>query len=73
MACPHVAGAVALLLQKSPELTAPDVESKIESSAIPLAAGSRTVYSASGIPTTFSWGENATGHGLLDVSALLTE
>ena len=73
MACPHVAGAVALLLQKSPELTAPDVESKIESSAIPLAAGSRTVYSASGISTTFSWGDNATGHGLLDVSALLAK
>ena len=73
MACPHVAGAVALLLQKSPGLTASDVESKIESSAITLDAGSRTVYSASGIPTTISWSDNATGHGLLDVSALLAE
>ena len=34
MACPHVSGIVALMLEKNPSLTANDVETKLESEAI---------------------------------------
>lgn len=36
MACPHVTGIVALMLQKNHSLTAADAETKLESAAIPI-------------------------------------
>ena len=43
MASPHVAGIVALMAQKNPGLQQSDVETILESSAIPLPAGSRQI------------------------------
>lgn len=71
MACPHVAGAVALLLEKSAGLGAKEVENLLETTAIELLPGSRTIYNSAGVASTVSWGLNATGHGLMDVQALL--
>lgn len=71
MACPHVAGAVALMLEKDPSLTAYEAEQLLQNTAIPLEPGSRTIYNSSGQITEISWESNASGHGLLDVPALL--
>lgn len=70
MACPHVAGIVALMAQKRPILTASEAESYLESSAIPLAPGCRTVLSPSGLQT-YCWGADATGAGLATADAAL--
>lgn len=40
---PHIAGVVALMLEKNPNLTAPQIESILESTAMPLPPGSATV------------------------------
>lgn len=71
MASPHVAGIVALMAQKAPTLTAPQAESILEDSAIPMAPGSMTVNSPSG-SATFSWEADATGSGLATADAALT-
>ena len=73
MASPHVTGIVALMAQKYPNLTAAQAESILEGSAIPMAAGSRVVYSSSGVPETISWGSDATGAGLVDAQAALAD
>ncbi len=71
MASPHVAGIVALMAQKKPSLKASDVESILERTAVPLPAGSRTVWQPSadnsqvGETIVYSWGEDATGAGLV--------
>jgi subtilisin family serine protease len=39
LACPHVTGVVALMLQKNPGLTQSDIEGILESTALPIAAG----------------------------------
>jgi subtilisin family serine protease len=70
MASPHVAGIVALMAQKNPGLTAAQAESTLEATAIPLAAGSRTVAVPGGTET-LTWGANATGAGLVDAAAAL--
>ena len=70
-ATPHVAGIVALMAEKDAALTAPLAESILESTAIPLAAGSRTILTPSGATTTVSWGANATGAGLATADAAL--
>ncbi len=64
MASPHVAGIVALMAQKNPGLTAAQAETILETSAIYLAPGCRTVLGPSGAPETFCWGADATGAGL---------
>lgn len=64
MASPHVAGIVALMAQKNPSLTAADAEATLESTAIPLPAGSRTITDIDGSTITQSWGTDATGAGL---------
>jgi subtilisin family serine protease len=71
MASPHVAGTVALMAQKKPSLTAAEAESILESTAIPLPAGSRDVATPLGTMETFSWGADATGAGLLNAAAAL--
>ena len=71
MASPHVAGIVALMVQKNASLTASVAESILEASAIPLAPGSRTVFGPNGLSEVFSWGADATGAGLADAAAAL--
>jgi subtilisin family serine protease len=72
MATPHVAGIVALMAQKDPALTATDAETILETTAIYLAPGSRTIYGPTGAATTVSWGTDATGAGLATADAALT-
>ncbi len=70
MASPHVAGIVALMAQKNPGLTAGQAEGYLESSAIALAPGCRTVLQPTGY-VNFCWEANATGAGLADAVAAL--
>jgi subtilisin family serine protease len=71
MAAPHVTGTVALMLQKNPGLSESQAESIIESSAVPIGAGCRSVILVPGAttPEQICWGANATGAGLLDAPA----
>jgi subtilisin family serine protease len=71
MAAPHVTGTVALMLQVNPNLTQAQAESIIEGSAIPLAAGCRSVILVPGGTQAeeICWEANATGAGLLDAAA----
>lgn len=69
MASPHVAGIAALMLQKNPGLTQGDVESILESTALRLGAGCRTVAQPSGPAQTICWGADATGAGLVRADA----
>ncbi len=71
MACPHVTGIVALMLQKNPSLTAAQTESILEASAVPLPPGSRDVKNPDGSTVTVSWGADATGAGLATADAAL--
>jgi subtilisin family serine protease len=71
MASPHVAGIVALMAQKKPSLTAPQAETFLEASAIPLPAGCRQVTGPSGTPKPVCWDAYATGAGLVDAAATL--
>ncbi len=70
MASPHVAGIVALMAQKQPELIASQAEIILEDSAVPLPAGCRTVMQPGG-SVEFCWGADATGAGLVDAAAAL--
>ncbi|PKO04109.1 MAG: Subtilisin DY [Chloroflexi bacterium HGW-Chloroflexi-3] len=70
MASPHVAGIVALMAQKNPGLSAFEAETILETSAIPLPAGSRNVLSPYGL-VTVSWGDDASGSGLATADAAL--
>lgn len=71
MASPHVAGIVALMTQKQPGLTAAKAESILQNSAIPLAAGCRSVVDPNTGLTQFCWGADATGSGLATADAAL--
>jgi subtilisin family serine protease len=86
-ATPHVAGIAALLLQKNPNLTAAEVESILETTAMPLLTGCRDVIEGGVGPgneptwsdhgnvyffeTTYCWEANAVGAGLVDAEAAL--
>jgi len=72
MASPHVAGIVALMAQKLPGLTAAQAETILEESCIPLPAGSRTITNSDGSTSQISWGEDATGSGLITADAALS-
>lgn len=71
MASPHVAGIVALMLQKNPTLIQSQVESILEQAAIPMDPGCRTIYGPSGVPESVCWGADATGAGLISAQAAL--
>jgi subtilisin family serine protease len=71
MASPHVAGVVALMAQKCPKLTASQAESILESTAIPMPAGSREITDISGLRITVTWGSDATGSGLINAALAL--
>jgi subtilisin family serine protease len=71
MASPHVAGTVALMLQKNGGLTAAQAETILEGSALPLGPGCLDVYQPNGSTVHTCWGANATGAGVLDAAAAL--
>jgi subtilisin family serine protease len=71
MASPHVAGIVALMLQKNATLTAGQAESILESSALHLAPGCRTIYNSDGSTVDVCWDADATGSGLATADAAL--
>jgi subtilisin family serine protease len=71
MASPHVAGIVALMVQKNPSLSATQAESILEGSAIYIAPGSRDVLWPDGTTHIADWGADATGAGLVDAIAAL--
>jgi subtilisin family serine protease len=72
MASPHVAGLVAFMAQSDPTLTAAEAEAILESTAIPLPAGSRNVLDGPAGPTvTYTWGNDANGSGMVSAPAAL--
>lgn len=71
MASPHVAGIVALMVQKNASLSASEVEDILEGSAIPLPEGSRTITNSNGTTSLVSWGDDASGSGLTTADAAL--
>ena len=71
MASPHVAGIVALMLQKNPGLTAAEAEAILEGSAIRLPPGTQTILNPWGTTEDPSWDTNATGAGMVDADAAL--
>lgn len=61
MATPHVAGVAALLMEKDPTLSQRDVETKLKSTALPLApSGSRDIFDNTA-PATISWDTDCDG------------
>jgi subtilisin family serine protease len=86
-ASPYVAGVAALMLQKNPSLTQVQIESILESTALPLPSGCHDLTAAGLGPgdfptfgddanvhyfgTTYRWDSTATGAGLLQVDAAL--
>jgi len=71
MSSPHVAGVVALMAQKHPALTAAEAESILEATATPLPAACRNVYTSAGTVTSYCWGDDATGAGMVGAIAAL--
>jgi subtilisin family serine protease len=71
MAAPHVAGIAALMLQKNHSLQQADVENILESTAIPLPAGSRSVTQIDGSTAEVEWGNDASGSGFVTANAAL--
>jgi hypothetical protein len=59
------------MLEKNPTLTQSEIETIMKATALPIPAGSMTVWDLS--PTqdwyTYSWGDDATGAGLLQTKA----
>ena len=72
MASPHVAGVVALMTQKDPALTATTAETVLEGTVTYLAPGSLDVHNPDGSVTTYSWGADATGAGVVNAQAALS-
>lgn len=71
MASPHVAGIAALMAQKKPSITAAEVEAILQSTAVPLPAGNRVITNPNGTPENISWGNDASGWGLVNTTAAL--
>ena len=71
MASPHVAGIAALMMQKNPALNQAQIEYILESTAIALPAGCRNVIDPNVGATTFCWGPDASGAGLVTADAAL--
>ena len=72
MASPHVAGIVALMVQKDPAILADQAESILEDSAIALPAGCRNITDPNLGDIEVCWGDDATGAGLATADAALS-
>ncbi len=72
MASPHVAGVVALLLQKDASLLPGEAETIIRNSALPLGAGCRSVPNSGGGTDPVCWGASASGYGLVRADVALS-
>jgi subtilisin family serine protease len=70
MASPHVAGVVALMAEKCPNLTAAQAEGILESTALDLSLNSLLVSTPYG-QVTYTWPDSAEGHGLVQADAAL--
>lgn len=70
MACPHVAGSVALLLQKNPALTTDDLTKALGDSALKPEL-SNVVCTGGGVDPTNPWPNNSFGNGRIDIDAAL--
>ncbi|HEU5169682.1 MAG TPA: S8 family serine peptidase, partial [Gemmatimonadales bacterium] len=76
-ATPHVAGIVALMLQKNPALTPAQIESCLETAAQPLTDTNQQVSPAPAglVPapliTPANWGTDRSGHGFITADAAL--
>ena len=67
MASPHVAGLVALMLQKNSALDNVQAESILESNALALPAGCRDIADPNiGAFVEICWGDNASGFGMVN-------
>jgi subtilisin family serine protease len=73
MASPHIAGTVALMAQKNPDLTAGEAELILEGSATYLAPGCRMVNDGYGNMVQYCWEADATGAGLATADAALAD
>jgi subtilisin family serine protease len=76
MATPHVAAVAALLLEQHPTWTAGQVEARLEATALPIPAGSASIWDpflATPGWHEYTWGTDATGAGLLQADAALGE
>lgn len=72
MASPHVAGVAALMLEKNPTLSAPEIETILKSTALPLPADCRSVINPdTGIAEDVCWGADATGAGVIQADQAL--
>lgn len=71
MASPHVAGVVALMLQKNAALTQAQAEEILETTALALPAGCRDIVDPSAGPIEVCWETDASGAGLVDAAAAL--
>lgn len=75
MAAPHVTGVAAQMLEKNPTMDQGQVESILKTTALNIPAGSMEIFDLT--PTmdwyTYSWGTNATGSGLIQADAALTD
>jgi subtilisin family serine protease len=69
-ASPHVAGIVALMLQKNATLTPSQVEAILESAAIPMGTGCVDVLEP-GATVEQCWASDAIGHGLITADAAI--
>ncbi len=70
MATPHVEGIAALILERDPDLTQPDVESILRDTALGIPAGSRSLFDINNWILE-AWDVDATGAGLVQAYAAL--
>jgi subtilisin family serine protease len=68
MASPHVAGLVALMLEKDPTITAPTAQAILQATATPIPAPACLDVAVEG---HICWEPNATGSGLVNAEAAL--
>jgi subtilisin family serine protease len=72
MASPHVAGLVALMMQKNKTMMQGTVESKLKSTATTFATSTRMIRnSPGGLLESISWGSDATGSGMVNAITAL--
>jgi len=73
MSAPHVTGVAAQMLEKNADLDQYQIESILKDTALPIPAGSMDVFDLSPVMGwyTYSWGDDATGSGLIQADAAL--